>query len=86
MSRPEARPAAPDDRDVQIDATLVMAGMTSGLDGVLAAGLRLGFATPDDVLERTEWLKEQPDAYVFRVAELAGEYHATTFHNPEATP
>lgn len=52
--------------NAELDAQLVHAAFTGGMDKFMFAAMNLGLQ-PDEATKRAEWLKTQPKTYVVEV-------------------
>jgi hypothetical protein len=61
--------------NVELDARIVLACMRGGMDGLVnwAFMNRNIFKTPNDAIERANWLKTQPADYINSVSKRAAE-------------
>ncbi len=61
------------ERDLKLDANMVLAGMQGGKEGFMAYAFarRDVFANPGEAIARAEWFKRQPESYVKEVCDRA---------------
>jgi hypothetical protein len=61
------------EKNVELDARLVLAAMGDGINGVInfAFRNRHHFPTPNDATDRCDWLKKQSHKYIAEVSERA---------------
>jgi hypothetical protein len=59
--------------NVELDANLVIAALSGGIESVLAVALACGCPTVKEAMARPEWLKHQPQEYINQVAERVAE-------------
>ena len=60
-------------RNVELDAALVYAGLHGGLGRYMLTARSLGIETPDDAFWRARWLKRQPEEYIAAVSDRVVE-------------
>lgn len=63
------------EKNIELDAQMVLASMKGGIDGLMQLGFRLKhiFTTTNMVTDRAAWLKEQSPKYIKQVSDRAAE-------------
>lgn len=63
------------EKNIELDAQMVLAGMKYGMEGVMQLGFRLKdiFTTTKMVTDRAKWLKQQDKEYIKQVSNRAAK-------------